>query len=59
LQSKDAADDGSLSLYAMQQNIPYINVEVEHGHQLVNLQLIEIAVKALKETYPELLDPDR
>lgn len=54
LQSKDAADDGSLSLYAMQQNIPYINVEVQHGHQLVNLQLIEIAVKALKETYPEL-----
>jgi len=57
LQSKDAADDGSLSLYAMQQNIPYINVEVQHGHQLVNLQLIEIAVKALKETYPELFKP--
>jgi hypothetical protein len=59
LQSKDAADDGSLSLYAMQQNIPYLNVEVQHGHQLVNLQLIEIAVKALKETYPELFHPDR
>ncbi len=54
LQSKDAADDGSLSLYAMQKNIPYINVEVQHGHQLVNLQLIEIAVSALKTTYPEL-----
>lgn len=54
LQSKDAADDGSLSLYAMQNKIPYINVEVQHGHTLVNLQLIEIAVKALKTAYPEL-----
>jgi hypothetical protein len=54
LQSKDAADDGSLSLYAMQKNIPYINVEVQHGHQLQNLQLIETAVKVLKATYPEL-----
>lgn len=54
LQSKDAADDGSLSLYAMQKKIPYINVEVQHGHQLQNLQLIEIAVKALKTTYPAL-----
>lgn len=54
LQSRDAADDGSLSLYAMQNKIPYINVEVQHGHQLQNLQLIEIAVKALKTTYPEL-----
>ncbi len=54
LQSRDAADDGSLSLYAMQKNIPYINVEVQHGHQLINLQLIEIAVKVLKSTYPDL-----
>lgn len=54
LQSRDAADDGSLSLYAMQKNIPYINVEVQHGHQLENLQLIEVAVSALKTTYPEL-----
>jgi hypothetical protein len=55
LQSKDAADDGSLSMYAMLNQIPYVNVEVQHGHQMVNLQLIEIAVKAFKETYPELL----
>jgi len=57
LQSRDAADDGSLSLYAMQKNIPYINVEVQHGHQLQNLQLIEIAVSALKSTYPDLFKP--
>lgn len=59
LQSRDAADDGSLSLYAMQKNIPYINVEVQHGHQLQNLQLIEIAVSALKKAYPDLFNKPR
>lgn len=59
LQSKDAADDGSLSIYAMHNKIPYINVEVQHGHTLTNLQLIEIAVKAFKTTYPELFPPDK
>jgi len=54
LQSKNAPDDGSLSIYAMQQKIPYINVEVQHGHLEENLRLIEIAVKALHETYPEI-----
>ena len=54
LQSPDAPDDGSLSVYAMGKNIPYINVEVQHGHQYENLRLIEIAVKALYDTYPAL-----
>lgn len=54
LQSADAPDDGSLSVYAMQNKIPYINVEVQHGHQYEHLRLIEIAVKVLFQTYPEL-----
>ncbi|WP_133576267.1 hypothetical protein [Pedobacter metabolipauper] len=54
LQSREAPDDGSLSIYAMHQKIPYINVEVQHGHQEEHLRLIEIAVKVLKETYPDL-----
>lgn len=54
LQSFEAPDDGSLSVYAMSKNIPYINVEVQHGHQEENLRLIEIAVKVLYETYPAL-----
>lgn len=54
LQSKSAPDDGSLSIYAMHKKIPYINVEVQHGHVEENLRLIEIAVKALHETYPHL-----
>lgn len=49
LQSKFAENDGSLSVYAMQQNIPYINVEVQHGHQEENLRLIELAIATLKE----------
>lgn len=54
LQSADPPDDGSLSVYAMQNKIPYINVEVQHGHQYEHLRLIEIAIKALHETYPHL-----
>ncbi|MCX2585980.1 hypothetical protein OQ267_19375 [Pedobacter sp. MR22-3] len=49
LQSKFAENDGSLSVYAMINHIPYINVEVQHGHQEENLRLIEIAVATLKE----------
>jgi hypothetical protein len=54
LQSEKAADDGSLSIYAMQNKIPYINVEVQHGHADENLRLIEIAIKALYQVYPDL-----
>ena len=54
LQSNNAPDDGSLSIYAHQKKIPYINVEVQHGHIEDNLKLIETAVKALYETHPQL-----
>jgi hypothetical protein len=54
LQSPEAPDDGSLSIYAMQNKIPYVNVEVQHGHQNEHLSLIEIAIKAFKENYPSL-----
>jgi len=55
LQSKNAPDDGSLSVYAMQNGIPYINVEVQHGHTYEHLRLIEIAVKVLNEAHPALV----
>lgn len=54
LQSISAPDDGSLSVYSMKKNIPYINVEVQHGHFDENLRLIEISTKALLQIYPEL-----
>lgn len=41
LQSKQAFDDGSLSIYCQQRNIPYINIEAEHGH----LQQQELMIK--------------
>ena len=49
LQSKNAPDDGSLSSYAMKHKIPYINVEVQHGHFEENLRLIKIAAQVLKD----------
>jgi hypothetical protein len=54
LQGNHAPDDGSLSVYAMQNQIPYINVEVQHGHQDEHLELIEVAVKCLRTRFPEL-----
>lgn len=54
LQSDAGPEDGSLSVYAMNNKIPYINVEVQHGHQYEHLRLIEIAIKVLYETYPHL-----
>ncbi|MES2828303.1 MAG: hypothetical protein V4687_09115 [Bacteroidota bacterium] len=54
LQSADAPDDGSLSVYAMQKGIPYINVEVQHGHRDEHLRLIEIAIRVLYASYPEI-----
>jgi hypothetical protein len=54
LQSENAADDGSLSIYAMNKKIPYLNVEVQHGHLEENLRLIEIGIKALHEAYPDI-----
>lgn len=53
LQHEEAEDDGSLSIYAMKHKIPYLNVEVQHGHLEDNLMLIEAGVRALRESYPE------
>jgi hypothetical protein len=55
LQSDRGPEDGSLSVYAMYNKIPYLNVEVQHGHQYEHLRLIEIAIKGLYETYPHLI----
>ncbi|MET1055285.1 MAG: hypothetical protein ABWY16_08255 [Pedobacter sp.] len=52
LQSKDAVDDGSLSIYAMQNTIPYINAEVQHGHIDEHLRLIKIGARVLAQLYP-------
>ena len=53
LQSQDAVDDGSLSIYAMQNKIPYINAEVQHGHIDEHLRLIKLGAKVLAKLYPK------
>lgn len=52
LQSMQVPDDGSLSVFAMQNNIPYANIEVQHGHLDENYRLILIVNDMLKEITP-------
>ena len=44
LQSKEADDDGSLSIFAQKNGVPYINIETQHGQ--LNQQ-----IKMIQETY--------
>jgi len=48
LQSILAPNDGSLSVYAQLNQIPYINIEVQHGHVEENLRLIRLIGKMLR-----------
>lgn len=44
-------DDGSLSVYAAQKNIAYLNIEAQHGHlqqQLTMLDAVQQMIKELK-----------
>jgi hypothetical protein len=49
LQSEATKNDGSLSLYAAIAKIPYINIEIEHGHVEEHLRLIKVVNDMLKE----------
>lgn len=54
LQSEQAPDDGSLSILAMQRQIPYANIEVQHGNFEENYRLIGIIndmIKAIPHLY--------
>jgi len=48
LQSYNAKEDGSLSVYAQKHQIPYINIEVQHGHFEENYRLITEVYEMLK-----------
>jgi hypothetical protein len=48
LQSKKAAD-GSLSVYAQANKIPYLNIEVQDGHKDEHLHLIQIVDRMFRE----------
>lgn len=40
-------DDGSLSVYCLQNGIPYINIEVEHGNEQKQIQLLSLTYDLL------------
>lgn len=42
-------DDGSLSVYCLQNGIPYINIEVEHGNNQKQIQLLILTYDLLKK----------
>lgn len=45
-----ATDDGSLSVWAGQNGVPYVNVEAEHGHRDAQVAMIEVLLEILKAT---------
>lgn len=55
LQNNLTADDGSLSVYAGQKKIPYINVEVQHRHLEENLRLINAVYGMIQEYRKHIL----
>ncbi len=50
LQSNNPVGDGSLSVFAHQRNIPYVNIEAQHGHYKEQLRLIKIVDNMIKAT---------
>ena len=48
LQSPDAKDDGSLSIYSQKNNIPYINIEVQDGQNEIQRSYILMVYEYLK-----------
>lgn len=50
LQDNDAAtDDGSLSVWAAREGVPYVNVEAEHGHRQQQARMIGALLDVLEE----------
>jgi hypothetical protein len=43
-------DDGSLSVWASRQDIPYVNVEAEHGHRERQIAMLEALARVLETT---------
>jgi hypothetical protein len=49
LQSNNATDDGSLSIYSALNNRDYINIEAQHGHNEQQFNMIALVDAILKE----------
>lgn len=48
-QNKQIEDDGSLSVYCQQRDIPYINIEAEHGHLAKQTEMIKMVYDLIRE----------
>lgn len=48
LQSEQASDDGSLSIYCQKKKLHYINVEVQHGQKEEQVKMIQEAYSLIK-----------
>ena len=48
LQNQHPSNDGSLSVWAAQKNIPYINIEAEHGHVEAQKSMIILSYQMLQ-----------
>jgi len=55
LQSKKAKDDGSLSVYAQLNKIPYINIEAQHGHIKEQGEML-FAIKDIIAGYYDIIE---
>ncbi|HVK96699.1 MAG TPA: hypothetical protein VM368_02725 [Flavisolibacter sp.] len=44
-----AADDGSLSVLYGKRNLPYVNIEAQHGHKEEQVRMLNDLIKVLKE----------
>jgi hypothetical protein len=42
-------DDGSLSVWAGQRDLPYVNVEAQHGHREAQIRMLEALARALDQ----------
>jgi hypothetical protein len=46
-------DDGSLSIYAAKNNLPYINIEVEEGNDEVQKKMLDLAIECVNQQFKE------
>lgn len=53
-QSPDAPNDGSLSVFAQMSRVPYVNIEVQHGHDDEHYRLIVIVNEMIKQYLAEV-----
>ncbi|MFZ9027733.1 MAG: hypothetical protein ACO2Z9_01895 [Crocinitomicaceae bacterium] len=56
LQAKNPLDDGSLSVYCEQNNIPYVNIEAQHGHLEKQMQLLDLVLKTIEKPIRQSLN---